>query len=147
MFDGHLTRFELDGKVEHREGQQFVNGKGFAGDSFERVHRIEPHGFASNPVKGGIGVAMSARGNRDSAYLFGGENPGLRPDLPEGAAALYDSMGNIIKLIGTGAVFDFGSRTATLTAGTWTIKGDVKIDGTLHVTGDIRSDSPDGIDE
>lgn len=99
MFDGNLTRFELDGTVEHREGQQFVNGKGFSGDSFERVHRIEPHGFASNPVKGGIGVAMSARGNRDSAYLFGGENPGMRPDIDLGGAAIYDHTGNIVSVV------------------------------------------------
>lgn len=99
MFDGHLTRFELDGVVEHREGQQFVNGKGFAGDGFERVHRIEPHGFASHPVKGGIGAAFSARGNRDSAYLFGGENPSLRPDLPMGGAAIYDHTGNIVSVV------------------------------------------------
>lgn len=99
MFDGNLTRFELDGTVEHREGQQFVNGKGFTGDSFERVHRIEPHGFASNPVKGGIGVAMSARGNRDSAYLFGGENPVMRPDIATGGAAIYDHTGNIVSVV------------------------------------------------
>ncbi|WP_052161062.1 phage baseplate assembly protein [Hoeflea sp. BAL378] len=99
MFDGHLTRFELDGTVEHREGQQFINGKGFAGDSFERVHRIEPHGFASHPVKGGIGVAMSARGNRDSAYLFGGENPSMRPSVDLGGTAIYDHTGNIVSVV------------------------------------------------
>ncbi|EDQ33956.1 Mu-like prophage protein gp45 [Hoeflea phototrophica DFL-43] len=99
MFDGNLTRFELDGTVEHREGQQFVNGKGFAGDRFERVHRIEPHGFASNPVKGGIGVAMSARGNRDSAYVFGGENPGLRPSVDLGGVKIYDHTGNVVSVV------------------------------------------------
>lgn len=99
MFDGHLTRMELDGKVEHRRGQQFVNGKGFAGDSFERVHRIEPHGFASHPVKGGIVTVLSARGHRDSVYAFGGENPDMRPDLPPGASAIYDHLGNIVSIV------------------------------------------------
>ncbi|VVT15055.1 phage baseplate assembly protein [Hoeflea sp. EC-HK425] len=99
MFDGNLTRFQLDGTVEHREGQQFVGGNGFAGDSFERVHRIEPHGFASSPVKGGIGVAMSARGNRDSAYVFGGENPSMRPEIALGGAAIYDHTGNIVSVV------------------------------------------------
>ncbi|MCA0275875.1 MAG: phage baseplate assembly protein [Proteobacteria bacterium] len=99
MFDSHLTRLELDGTVDHRDGQQFINGKGFAGDRFERVHRIEPHGFASHPVKGGIGVAMSARGRRESAYLFGGENPGLRPDVALGGTAIYDHTGNIVSVV------------------------------------------------
>lgn len=99
MFDGHLTRMELDGKVEHRRGQQFVDGKGFSGDGFERVHRPEPHGFASHPVKGGIVTVLSARGNRDSAYAFGGENPGLRPELPLGGTAIYDAAGNIVSVV------------------------------------------------
>lgn len=102
MFDGHLTRMELDGNVDHRRGQQFVNGKGFSGDAFERVHRIEPHGFASHPVKGGIAAVLSARGNRDSAYAFGGENPALRPSgdlLTEGGTAIYDHLGNIVSVV------------------------------------------------
>nr|WP_295465189.1 phage baseplate assembly protein [Mesorhizobium sp.] len=98
-FDGHLTRFELGGKVEHKDGQQFVDGKGFAGDEFERFHRPEPHGFASHPVKGGIGIALSARGNRDSAYVLGGENPKLRPDVAMGGAAIYDHTGNIVSVV------------------------------------------------
>ncbi len=99
MFDSHLTRFQLDGSVEHKDGQQFIGGKGFAGDRFERVHRPEPHGFASYPVKGGIGIAMSARGNRDSAYVFGGENPSLRPDVAMGGTAIYDHTGNIVSVV------------------------------------------------
>lgn len=103
MSDGSLTRLVLDGTVEHREGQQFVNGKGLASDLFERVHRIEPHGFASHPVEGGIGALMTARGSRDSAYVFGGENPALRPKgewLTQGGTAIYDAGGNIISIVG-----------------------------------------------
>lgn len=101
MSDGHLTRLMLDGTVDHRGGQQFVNGKGFAGDGFENVHRIEPHGFASHPVAGGIAAVLSARGNRDSAYAFGGENPKLRPELSAGGAAIYDHLGNIVSIVET----------------------------------------------
>ena len=133
-----LARVELSGKVEHRRGQQFVEGTGFAGDGYARVHRIEPHGFASHPVKGGIALAVS-RGRRDTTYALGGENPVLRPDLPQGAVALYDAGGNIIKLIGSGAVFDFGSRTATLTAGDWTINGTVTINGDVIVNGNLTA--------
>lgn len=99
MFDGHLTRIEFDGTVEEKDGQQFVNGSGFAGDRFERVHRIEPHGFASHPVRGGIATLIQARGNRDSAYVFGGENPALRPVLPQGGTAIYDHNGNIASIV------------------------------------------------
>lgn len=100
--DSGLTRFRLDGTVDHRNGQQFVNGKGFAGDGYERVHRVEPHGFASHPVQGGIGAFMAARGQRDSGYVFGGENPALRPGgdmLTAGGTALYDHLGNIVSVV------------------------------------------------
>jgi phage gp45-like len=102
MFDAHFTRFAFDGRVDHRDGQQFVDGKGFAGDVFRRVHRPEPHGFASHPVKGGIGALLQSRGNRDSAYIFGGENPQLRPSgdmLTAGGTAIYDAAGNIVSVV------------------------------------------------
>lgn len=157
--DSGLTRLLLDGSVEHRNGQQFVNGRGYAGDNYERVHRVEPHGFASHPVAGGIGAFLAARGQRDSGYVFGGENPGLRPELPLGGAAIYDHLGNVIKLMGGGgAIFDFASRTATLTAGDWTINapqgvtingpltvnGDVMLDGNLSATGSVVDGDGDG---
>jgi len=102
MSDSGLTRFEFDGTVEHEGGQQRVNGKGFAGDVFDRVHRPEPHGFASHPVKGGQGLVLQSRAQRDAAYVLGGENPGLRPKgdwLTAGGTALYDAAGNIVSVV------------------------------------------------
>jgi len=99
MYDGYLTRLEFDGTVEHKGGQQFVNGKGFAGDGFEQAHRPEPHGFASHPVKGGIGIVLGARGRRDAAYVLGGENPALRPAVDMGGTAIYDHTGNIVSVV------------------------------------------------
>lgn len=137
--DASFTRFRLDGTVTHRNGQQFVNGKGFAGDLFEEVHRIEPFGYASHPVKDGIGALIQSRGNRDGAYVFGGENPVLRPALDQGCAAIYDQFGGILKFVTSGAVFDLGSRTATFTAGGWTVNGPCTINGDLQVNGSINA--------
>lgn len=139
MSDASFTRFALDGNVRHRNGQQFVDGKGFGSDRFEDVHRVEPHGFASYPVKGGIGAILQSRGNRDSAYAFGGENPKLRPELDPGCTALYDQHGGILKFITSGAVFDVGSRTVTFTAGGWTVNGPCTINGDLQVNGNINA--------
>jgi phage gp45-like len=99
MSDTNLTRLEFDGSVEHRGGQQFVAGKGFAGDRFEQAHRPEPHGFASWPVKGGIGVVLGTRSRRDAAFVLGGENPSLRPGLTAGGTAIYDAAGNIVSVV------------------------------------------------
>lgn len=140
MGDAKLTRFEMDGTVSHDGGQQFVNGSGLAGDRWKGMHRPEPHGFASHPVAGGLGVLMNQRGSRESGYVFGGENPSLRPELPPGGSAIYDHLGNIIKLIGDdGAVFDFASRSVTFTSGDWTITAPngVTINGPLTINGDV----------
>lgn len=97
--DANVTRMRLTGVVQHRSGQQFLGGKGFAGESFPRVHRVEPHGFTSHPVEGGIATILGARGNRDSLYAMGGANPELVPQLPQGGTAIYDHLGNIVSIV------------------------------------------------
>ena len=100
--DASFTRLELDGTVEHVNGQQLVGGRGLASDAFRRAHRIEPHGFASWPVKGGIATVLQSRGSRDSAYVLGGEHPQKRPSgeyLTEGGTAIYDAAGNIVSVV------------------------------------------------
>lgn len=131
-------RIELDGTVVERNGQQFVSGRGLFGDGFTEIHRVEPHGFASSPPKGSKGIVLFANDDADQAYVFGCEHPGHRPsDLPAGASAIYDSAGNIIKLVGDGIVVDAASRTIDITAGSWTLHGNAVIDGNLHVTGNV----------
>lgn len=134
------SRFEFDGRRQQSGGQQFVSGRGRMGDGYTNVHRLETHGFASEPVKGGQGIILHPNGDPDEAFVLGGESPGLRPSLPAGAVALYDQSGNIIKLIGSSAVFDFGSRTATMTAqGGWTIIGPVTIEGNVTIQGNLTA--------
>ncbi|OAB57608.1 hypothetical protein AY599_18290 [Leptolyngbya valderiana BDU 20041] len=133
--DAHLTRLMLDGAVEHRGGQQFVDGAGFAGDRFRRVHRIEPHGFASHPVAGGIATIMSARGARDSAYAFGGENPAMRPTLDAGGSAIYDSRGNIVSIVQQ-AIRIVHATAIEIVASSVTITGDLTLTGDLTCSGD-----------
>lgn len=127
MRDAHFTRIELDGAVKHDNGQQFVSGRGFAGDAFEDIHRIEPHGFASHPVKGGIGHLILPRGARDSAYVIGGENPAMRPEIGAGGTAIYDAHGGVISIV----------NKAVRVVGATTIVGDVHIDGNLTCSGSI----------
>lgn len=133
------SRFEFDGKWEERKGQQLVNGRGLFGDAFTGIHRIETHGFASVPIKGGKGLWIAPNGNPDEAYILGGEHPDHRPkDLPSGGKAIYDSAGNIIKLVNDEVVMDFASHTATFKAGNWNINiSMMNVTGNLHVNGNI----------
>ncbi|CAD7036347.1 hypothetical protein RHAB21_02513 [Pseudorhizobium halotolerans] len=128
-------RFEFDGSIDERGGQQFVSGRGVYGDGYTRIHRIEPHGFMSNPIKGAKGLLISPNGNPDEAYVLGGEHPEKRPaGLPGGSSAIYDANGNIISLVGTkirlvAPLFEF--------VGDVTIKGNLNVDGNIHATGTI----------
>jgi phage gp45-like len=133
-------RFEFDGSLFHRGGQQFVNGRGVYGSGFTRIHRIETAGFASMPIKGAQGLLLTPNGHPDQAFLLGGEHYGHRPDLTEGGTAIYDHMGGIVKLIAPGLVIDVASRTATLTAGGgWTINGAVTINGNVQINGNVNA--------
>ncbi|MBP2560855.1 phage gp45-like [Neorhizobium galegae] len=134
------ARIELDGSIEEKGGQQFVSGQGLFSDKYTRVHRIEPHGFMSNPIKGAKALLVAPTGRPDHAFVLGGEHPTHRPaGLPAGASAIYDSGGNIIRLVGDGIVVDVAGRSITITAGTWTLTGNATINGDLEVNGNIHA--------
>ncbi|WP_203422926.1 phage baseplate assembly protein [Sinorhizobium sp. BG8] len=134
------ARFEFDGTIEEKKGQQFVNGRGRYGQGFTRLHRPEPHGFASQPISGAKGLLVFPNGQSDEGYVLGGEHPEKRPTgLPSGATALYDANGNIIRLLMSEVVMDFASRTITMIGGEWQITGNVTITGNLEVNGNIHA--------
>lgn len=146
-------RFEFDGTIAEEGGQQFVNGRGAYGQGFTRVHRPEPHGFASQPIKGSKGLILSPNAQSDEAYVFGGEHPEKRPTgLPAGATALYDASGNIMKVLTTdgisidvagtaftvskgGVSFVISAGGVAITGGTVTHNG--KDIGSTHVHGGV----------
>ncbi|MBY5804077.1 hypothetical protein HFN52_10755 [Rhizobium leguminosarum] len=138
-------RIELDGENVEKGGQQFVSGRGLYSDGYTRIHRIEPHGFASMPIKGAKAFLLQPNGDADQAYVFGGEHPAHRPsDLPGGGTAIYDSSGNIISLVGTsirvksgGVLMVISPDGVAITGGT--ITHNSKDIGDTHRHGDVVS--------
>jgi len=124
-------RIELDGENIEKDGQQFVSGRGLYNDGYTRIHRIEPHGFASMPIKGAKAFLLQPNEDADQAYVFGGEHPAHRPaDLPGGGTAIYDSSGNIVSLVGTsirvksgGVLMVISPTGVAITGGTVTHNG------------------------
>jgi phage gp45-like len=121
-------RIELDGNVTHKGGQQFVGGQGYFSSGYNRIHRIEPAGFASVPIKGAKALLLTPNGDPDQAYVFGGEHPDHRPDLPGGGTAIYDHNGNIISLVGT---------KIRIVAPVLELIGNLEVTGDIHATGTI----------
>ncbi|NTF87489.1 hypothetical protein G6L46_10170 [Agrobacterium rhizogenes] len=140
-------RFELDGSFKERNGQQFMSGRAGFNDAYTDIHRIEPHGFMSNPIKGAKALLLSPNDDPDQAYVIGGEHPDHRPSgLPSGAAAIYDANGNIVKLVGTNITISSGGVTmvispdgVAITGGTITHNG--KDIGSTHRHGGVMSGS------
>ena len=123
-----IKRFELDGSNVERGGQQFVSGRGLFADGYTQIHRIEPHGFASSPVKGATGLLLSSR-DADQAFILGGEHASHRPgNLPGGGTAIYDSTGNIISLVGT---------KIRVVAPVLELVGNLEVQGNIHASGTI----------
>lgn len=96
--DSSFTRFEIEEAFEEG-GLQYVTGRGLFNERFERVLRAEPHGFASHPPAGSVGLALPMGGRRDQIGIFGVEHPKHRPSgLTKGASVLYDDKGSLVWL-------------------------------------------------
>ena len=115
MFDEHdaavrsmLRRVSIGG-VDDSGSQQRLTLNGLKGEEFKRVVRVHDHGFASHPPSGAEGILLAQGGRSDRAWAMGFEHQKYRAkDLPEGASALYDTSGNIIRLLTKdGVKFDF----------------------------------------
>ena len=130
------VRFQIESS-RFEGGQLLVSGPSVAGERVEDVLLIQPHGAASVPPVGAIGLAMPMPGRRGQLMVMGVEAADKRPDLPAGASALYDADGNIILLSAGGVTMNFASRTVSMVAEGWTIEGDVTIKGNLRVEGDV----------
>jgi phage gp45-like len=84
-------------KVDDSGTQQLVNLIGLASDQPQKVVRVLPHGFSSNPPLQAEGIFKSLGGRSDRGMFIGGEHPQYRQkNVTSGAAVLYDQNGNII---------------------------------------------------
>jgi phage gp45-like len=72
---------------------------GLKSESFEDVYRPQPHGITSHAPEGSEGAFLALGGRSDRLLALGFEHKKYRPkDLPEGAVAIYDHTGDIIRV-------------------------------------------------
>lgn len=83
--------------VDDSGDQQLVNLQALAKDFPQKIVRILPHGFSSNPPQNSEGVLKSLGGRSDRGMFIGGEHKQYRQkNLKPGNAVLYDDQGNIV---------------------------------------------------
>jgi phage gp45-like len=84
-------------KVDDTGAQQLLNLSGLASEQMQKIVRVLPLGFSSNPPLQAEGIFKSLGGRSDRGMFIGGEHPQYRQkNLPTGAAVLYDQNGNVI---------------------------------------------------
>lgn len=84
-------------KVYDDGTQQKIDLAGLKNERPEKIVRILPHGFTSNPNREAEGVMIQLGGRSDRTLFIGGEHKDYRQkNLKEGQAVLYDDKGNVI---------------------------------------------------
>lgn len=88
-------------KVDDSGTQQRLNLAGLKDERPEKIVRVLPHGFSSNPPAESEGVMVQLGGRSDRTMFLGGEHKEKRPkNLPAGGAVIYDADGNVVRVVG-----------------------------------------------
>jgi phage gp45-like len=84
-------------KIDDSGTQQKADLRGLASDQPQKIVRILPHGFTSNPPLESEGVLLALGGRSDRLMFLGGEHKDHRQkNLKSGQAVLYDDKGNVV---------------------------------------------------
>lgn len=122
--DNSAVRVYLN-TVDDSQPEQYVGVKGLPDETWAQVLRVQPFGLSSTPPQGSHGIGLALGGRREQMFALGVEDPKSRPtNLPQGSTALYDSSGNIMKLIGKQVDFSFVGHPWTVVSKGVTITSD-----------------------
>lgn len=112
------------------------------GESQDAVERFQNYGFAAHPHPGAEVLALSPAGLRSHLIAIVVEDRRYRlKNLAQGEVALFDDLGNVIKL-GRDRIVIVAASAAEITApGGLTINADVTINGNADLTGTLTAAS------
>jgi phage baseplate assembly protein V len=102
------------------------------------VERMQDYGFTSHPHAGCDAVIVCTGGAREQAIAVVVDDRRYRLKLQPGEVALYDDLGNALKLLRDMVRVD-AVQHLEVTAPTTRIVSDVTIDGSLTVNGDVAT--------
>ncbi len=100
--------------------------------------RIQEYGFTSVPLPGCQAVVVCVGGGRDNGIVVGTEDRRHRlKDLQPGEVAIYNNLGNFIKLKADGTMHVKSSHNVQVEAPTVTITGNLNVQGNITANGNI----------
>ncbi|MBF0248042.1 MAG: phage baseplate assembly protein [Alphaproteobacteria bacterium] len=89
--------------IDDAGGIQHVQLVALEGETLDRVERFQEYGFTSAPHPGAEAVLAAAAGDRAHSLVVGVEDRRYRlTGLAGGEVAIYDDLGQVIKLARTG---------------------------------------------
>lgn len=108
-----------------------------ADETLDGVERFQNYGFTSHPKDGAEAITLSVNGHRSHSVAVVVDDRRYRlKSLQAGEVAIYDDLGNVIKL-GRDAVSIDAVNELNITAPQTNINGDVNITGDVTVTEDV----------
>ncbi len=110
--------------------------KALAGESFDQIRRFQDFGFTSMPPVGTEAVILAMGGNRENLVVVATDHRASRTTgLLPGESAIYTDDGTVMKFKKSGNVELTTATKVLITCPLSEITGNVKIGGTLEVTG------------
>lgn len=141
-----LLRRGVTTSVDAAQRMQAIQASTLDEVPLDNMEHFEPYGLTSHPHPGSEPLIMQVEGKRGHEVVVSIADRRYRlQGLAEGEVALYDDLGNVIRLGRAQLTVDavqhlaVTAPTAEITATTTHI-GDVTINGNLVVTGNISAD-------
>lgn len=115
---------------------QEVQISALAGESLDRIQRMQEFGFTSNPPAGTDAIMVSLGGNRENSVIIATDNRQLRiKNLASGETAVYTDDGTFIHLKKAGNIRVKAATKVLVETALAEFTGNVKILGNLEVVG------------
>jgi len=120
--------------VKDTEGRQQLQVEILEGELRDDVERAQNYGFTSHPLGGCDAVIVCGGGSREQSIAVVVDDRRYRIQLQAGEVAMYDDLGNCVKLLRDMVKIE-AVQHLEATAPTTKIVSDVTIEGSLTVNG------------
>lgn len=122
--------------VKDSEGIQEVQLAALAGESLDKIPRVQDFGFSSNPPVGSEAIILSLGGSRENVVAIKVDNRTVRiKNLASGETVIFTDDGTFLHLKKSGQVHLKTAVKTTVECPDAEFTGNVKINGNLHVVG------------
>jgi len=119
--------------IKDSDGLQIFQLSALAGELLDDVERVQNYGMTSHPHPDAEAVILNVGGNRSHPIIIALDDRRYRLHLGEGEVALYDDLGQFVKLSRTGIVMQ--SPKGTSHNGNMVVNGDLLVTGKTDIGG------------